>query len=234
MRTRSLKSLLKKVRRDLTWPVLEQPGELPMIRIVSYPRTQSHVILIPDKLHNRSSDLDYLHELGHATLCEKVHPVFAANSQFAAPDNKRLFLMVIPALNAACDWFVGHWQLELSPQEVRTHLRESLPLAEEVLGEPTLPPLEIILDASLLIAQGIRYLDEPIDCGGVLKIAVDAYLSMPPDKPSAESCVTLVNLLMAIYSDHRARLVHDSGFYLWEVCQPAAEDDIDVVRSEAL
>ena len=234
MKTISLKSLIKKVRRDLKWPVLEQPDESPMIRIISYPRTKSHVILIPDKLHNRSSDLDYLHELGHATLCEKVHPVFSASSQFAAPDNKRQFLIVIPALTAACDWFIGHWQLEQSPQESRKLLQESIPLAEEVLGEPTLPPLEIILDASLLIAQGIHYLEEPIDCSGVLKVAVDAFLSVPPEKPSAENCVALVNLLMATYTEQRARLLRDDGFYLWEVYQPAAKDGTNVLQGATL
>jgi hypothetical protein len=223
MKIKSLKSLVKKVRSNLDWPVLEESSELPAIRIVSYPRTKSHVILTPPPQQHRSSDLDYLHELGHATLCEQVHPVFSASSQFAAPDNKRQFLAVIPALNAACDWFVNHWQWELAPLELQKQIGEGLPVAEEVLGAAALPPLEIILDASLLIAQGIHYLDEPIECSGVLKVAVDAFLSFRPEKPSSENCVLLVNRLMATYTDHRVRLLLDDGFYTWEVYQPASK-----------
>lgn len=217
MKKKSLKSLIRQVRSELEWPVLEQPHEMPVIRVVSYPRTHSHIILMPDKLHNKSSDLDYLHELGHAYFCEKVHPVFSATGQFASQENKRLFLQVIPALNAACDWFIGHWQLELSPQVAREQLRESLVVAEEVLGAQQLPPLDIILDASLLIAQGIHYLDEPFECVGLLKTIVDAFLTMPPDQPSAENCLQLVNRLMATYTDHRARLVFDGEFHVWDV-----------------
>ena len=221
-KTKSLKSLIKEVRGGLDWPVLEQQHELPALRIVSYPRTKSHVILVPDKLQKRSTDLDYLHELGHATLCERAHPVFSASSHFAAQDSQRLFLMVIPALNVACDWFICHWQMELAREVTRKQIKKGLQLAEEVLGMPKLPPLEIILDAAGVIAQGIHYLKEPIECDGVLQTAVDAFLDLPPEHPSQENCVTLVNRLMATYTDHRARLLQEGELYTWEVYQPAA------------
>jgi len=222
MKKPSLQSSINKVRSELSWPFLEQPNEVPVIRIISDPHSRTHLFMIPDKLKRQSSDLDYLHELGHATLCEKVHPVFAANAQFAAQENKRQFLVILPALNAACDWFIYHWQMQIAPQAARDQLLENMPIAEEILGESTLPPLEIILEASLLIAQGIQYLQEPIECGGVLKIAVDAFLSVPPEKPSAENCVLLVNRLMATYTDQRARLVNDGAYHVWDVYQPAA------------
>lgn len=217
MTKKSMKSLIKQVRQELQWPVLERPSEMPVIHIVSYPRNKSHVFLVPEKLHDRSSDLDYLHELGHARFCEQVHPVFASNSQFASEANKRQFMMVIPALNAACDWFIGYWQMELSPEEAQKQLREGLVIAEEVLEAAQLPPLDIILDASLLIAQGIHYLKEPIECGGVLKTVVDAFLSVSPENPDAENCVALVNRLMATYTNYRARLVLDDGYHVWDV-----------------
>lgn len=128
--------------------------------------------------------------------------------------------MVIPALNAASDWFIGHWQMGLSPEETRKQLKENIALAEEVLAAPQLPPLEIILDASLLIAEAIHYLEEPIECGGVLKNVVDAFLSVPPDKPSVDTCILLVNRLMATYTDHRARLTAEDGYHVWEVYLP--------------
>jgi len=224
MKKGSLKGLLKRVQKDLDWPVLEQAHQMPMVRIVSYPRNKSHIILKPEPGLNQSSDLDVLHELGHATLCEKVHPVFSANSRFAPQENKRQFLMVIPALNAATDWFVGDWQMEVCPALLRDQIQESLPVVEEILGQQTVPPLEIILDDSLVIAQAVHYLKEPIECEGVLKSAVDAFLSVSPEHPSAEGCTSLVNRLMATYTDQRARLVNDGDYFVWGVYQPAAHE----------
>lgn len=230
MKSKALKSLIRKARNELEWPILEKQHEYPVIRIVSDPVHQSHLFLKPDKLHNRSTDLDYLHELGHAVFCEKVHPVFAATSQFAPRENKRLYLQIIPALNSACDWFIGHWQLALAPRKAREQLREHLKLAEEVLGDPIVPPLDIILDASLVVAQAIHYLKEPIVCEGPLKMPVDAFLAIPPEKPSMENCVLLVNGLMATYTEYRARLVLDGQYHVWDIYR---DDEIGAPGSEA-
>ena len=233
MKAKSLKGLIKEVRGNLHWPVLEQPHDLPAIRIVSYPRTQSHVILTPGKEQKRSTDLDYLHELGHAAMCEQVHPVFSASGHFASRDSERHFLIVVPALNVACDWFISRWQMALAPEITRKQIQEGLQLAEEVLDQPELPPLDIILDAAGVIAQGIHYLEEPIECDGVLQKAVDAFLSVPSERPSADNCVLLVNQLMATYTDFRARLLHEGELFTWEVYLPAAIDDGDAVQGAA-
>lgn len=226
METRSLHSLLKQVRNELEWPVLEQPHGMPVVRIVSYPRDRSHVILTPEQASKQYNAPEYLHELGHAILCERSHPVFSASASFAPRGNKRLFMVLHPALNVACDWFVGEWQMGVAPELTRRQIEESLPVAEEILAQATLPPLEIILDAAMVIAQAIHYLEEPIECEGVLQTAVQAFLSVPPGEPSAEACVGLVNRLMATYTDQRARLVCEEGVYAWEVVEaPEAEQD---------
>jgi hypothetical protein len=222
MKPKSLKALIKQVRGGLRWPVLEQPHDLPVLRIVSYPRTKSHAILVPETRPWRSTDLDYLHELGHATLCEQVHPVFSASCHFASQDSERHFLLVVPALNAACDWFICHRLSELSPQVSCKQIQNGLSVAEEVLSAAQLPPLEIILDAAGVVAQGIHFLDEPIECEGVLRTAVDAFLAVPPEQPSAENCLHLVNLLMGTYTDFRARLLQEGELFSWEVYGPDA------------
>jgi len=231
MKSKSPKSLIKLALKNLTWAYVDKPHDMPLIRIASSPQTKSHVIYMPDKLHNKSSDLDYLHELGHATFCERVHPIFAANILYAPLENKREFVKVIPALNSACDWFVGHWQIELSPDSSLKLLKRTLKTAEKILTEPTLPPLEIILYAALLIAQGIRYLDEPIDCGGVLKVAVDAFLSIPPDKPSLDNCVLLINKLLATYTEQRVRFINTGDASSWELCSAENEKSGDFTHA---
>jgi len=232
-KTESLKGLIKRVRGDLAWPVIEQPHELSAIRVVSYPRTESHVVLFPDKQHQKSTDLDYLHELGHATLCERVHPVFSASSHFASRESVHHFLMLVPALNAALDWYICSWQMGLSPQLTRKQIRQGLKTAEEVLGLAELPPLEIILDAAGVIAQNIHFLEEPIECDGVLQTAVDAFLAMPPEQPSAESCVLLVNRLMATYTHYRTRLLQEGKLFTWEVYDPNPAQGGEAAQGDA-
>jgi hypothetical protein len=220
-----MKRKIKSALKELNWPVLEKSHDQPMIRVTSNSKTRAHIIYMPDKLHNRSTDMDYLHELGHAIFCERVHPIFSVNVQCAPHQQKRLFLPVLPAINAACDWFVGHWQIQLAEKQSLNQLHASLGLAEEILASPELPPLEIILDAAMIIAQSIRYLKEPIDCGGVLQIAVDAFLSSPPDQPTIDNCVVLINRLLATYTDQRVRLVPDGEFEVWELYNEGERDN---------
>lgn len=222
MKQRSLKVLIKKALNELEWPRLEQQHEAPNIRIASYPKSKSHVILMPEPDKNESTDLDYLHEVGHATLCERVHPVFAANILYAPLMRKREFLPVVPALTSAADWFVGHWQYELAPELARKQLQQTLPLAEEMLAAQELPPLEIILACSMVVAQAVHYLDEPIDCGGVLKSAVDAFLAAPPEQPSLDACAALTNRLLETYAEERVRFNDAGELSAWEVLRPEA------------
>jgi len=224
MKRKSYKSLIKKVINDLSWPILEKTDDVPAVRVVSDVRNKTHLVFLPEKKSPENTEFSFLHELGHATLCEKVHPVFATNGQFPQLENKRQFLPLLPALQAACDWFVCHWQYQIVPQEMQQQLKENMPVVEEILGMQQLPPLDIILDASVIIAQAIHYTHEPIDCGGVLKQIVDAFLSVPPDKPSGENCVLLVNRLLSTYSDQRACLVPDDGCLVWKMVLPSEMD----------
>ncbi len=226
MRAPSMKRKIKQARKELGWPSLEKPHDLPIVRIASNSRTMAHVIYVPDGKDNRSTDMDYLHELGHAILCERVHPIFSVNVQCAPLQKKKLFLPVLPAVNAACDWFVGDWLVRIAEKQSLGQIRATLGLAEEVLASPELPPLEIILDAAMIIAQAIHYLDEPIDCGGVLKVVVDAFLSVPPDQPTIENAVCLVNRLLATYTDQRARLVPGGELDAWELYHEADEQEV--------
>jgi hypothetical protein len=220
--TKASKNLINEIKEKLTWSYLERDSNMPVIRVTSDVEKQTHYIHMPDELHNKSGDLDFLHELGHATLCESVHPIFATNGQFPGWANKKQFLPLLPALSAACDWFVCHWQNELMPKEMQAQINESMPIVEEILSKEDLPPIEIILDSALIIAEAILYYKEPIDCDGPLKNIVEAFLSIPPDKPSEEAGVLLINKLLATYTDLRARLVPEGDISVWEIYQQGA------------
>jgi len=215
-----LQEAIVKIRGQLEWPVIERSHDQPVVRIASQINDRSHLILQPGGDQAISSELDYLHELGHATFCERVHPAFAGNAYFTAETDKRKFLAAVPALTAAQDWFIGHWMMEMAPDATLEQMRESLAVAEEVVGRATPPAPDSFLDASLLIAQSIRYLEEPIDCGGILKTAVDAFLDVPPEKPAVEALIHLINSLMLLYTLQQVRLTCNDGYHLWEVLEP--------------
>ena len=216
MNTKSLKDKIKKVRSELSWPVIEKSHDVPAVYIATSFQHRKHAIMLPPKGKNQSTDLDYLHELGRARLCEQVHPVFGTGHQFVRQTENRNFLVMRPALDAASDWFIDHWLLGVAPRATRRQFREGLAMAEEVIADPKLPSLEILLDASLVIAQSIRYLKEPIECDGPLKQAVEAFLSVSPDEPSLANCITLMNRLQATYTDQRAELAPDGAGYVWQ------------------
>jgi hypothetical protein len=225
-KTPSLKKIIQKVTKELDWPLLEREHDIPAIRITSNPKDRSHILLLPTG-ESISSQLDHLHELGHALFCERVHPIFAENAYITSDTDKRKFSQALPAINAALDWFICHWMTEVAPDESKAQIAESLPIAEKALQSPAAPPPEPFMDVVLTIALAINYLDEPIDCGGVLKIAVDAFLAVPPGKPSSDACVALANSLLATYTDLRVTLVKDEDFSVWKVIEPAEASAAD-------
>jgi len=220
MKRTKMDKIIDGVRTELDWPTLDSAHDQPFIRIISNPKDRSHIIYLPAGAEIMSADLDYLHEFGHALFCERVHPIFAANAYFSQQTNKRDFQTIAPALSAAVDWFLSHWMVQKAPLKVKDQWRENLTLAEELLQNSSVPPFEVFLDTALAIAQAIHFLHEPIDCGGVLQDAVQAMLDTPPDQPSAEACVSLVNKFLASATPKRARLINDGEFDLWELYLP--------------
>jgi hypothetical protein len=223
VKTKKLRNLITKVRNGLDWPILDNHEDTPVYRVHSEPRNQTHVVLIPVDPDARNDGLGYLHELGHATLCEQAHPLFAASSCFASTTGKEQFMMLAPALQAASDWFVGCWLYGITPRQFKASLEEKLAVVEKIFSCQEPPPIDVFMDAALIVAQAIAYLDAPIDCGGKLKEAVDAFVSVKADKPGAATLVHLVNRLMAVYTPMRARVTNDGEYDVWDVYLPGEE-----------
>lgn len=123
--------------------------------------------------------------------------------------------------------------MTVAPELTRQQIVDSLPDAQEILKQATLPPLEITLDAALVLARAIRYLDEPTECGGGPQTAVEAFLAVAAEKPSAQACVWLVNRLMATYSHQRAGLTQMEGHFVWEVLSSGAYNEAGVLPAGA-
>jgi len=222
--SRGMSRIISNAREQLHWPVLEREHDQPVVRIMTNPREQSHVIYLPKGDEVLSGELDYLHEIGHALFCERFHPLFAANAFFSQSTNKRDFEVIAPALSVSVDWFLSAWMVEQTPRRIKDQWRENLAVAEEILQSPNMPPFEVFLDTALVIAQTIHFCREGIDCAGILNDAVQAFLDTPPDRPSVDAVVTLLNRLLSFATEKRARLVSDGEYDIWELYRPEQND----------
>jgi hypothetical protein len=66
---------------------------------------------------------------------------------------------------------------------------------------------------------------EPLECDGVLKTIIDHFMSVPPEQPSVDKYVHLVNLLLSTYTEQRARLVADDDMAVWDIYLPPKSDE---------
>lgn len=177
--------------------------------ITSDHRQQSHLISMPASGVVRP--IEYLHELAHATLCEKVHHQFS--TQYFKGVAAEVLSAIQPASQAASDWFADSWLMSVCPDEERKEIDEHCKLViESIRHQPGGTP-EMLYGSALMIAQAIKYCGRDIATGGLLQQAVEAFLSVEPDPPVISSLEQLINRLLAVLYPYRVRLDEDE----WKV-----------------
>jgi len=209
MKTKKLKNLVKKAKGELTWPVEEVLRESDSLRIFSNPTERKHSIYL-SATHLEGGpvhDLRYLHELGHALLCERAHPFFASSFPIIGLE-KELFPAIGPVLSAASDWFIGHWLIEFCPELAIAELQSEYEATAEMMASGETPSLDKFFIAVLITAQSIKYLKSKVACSGFLDSAVQAFLAVEPDNPSAGKLVDLINRLLTLGAPYRCRQIN--------------------------
>ena len=206
MKTKKIKNLVKKAKAELTWLSLELPQDKGPVRVVSDPDAKIHrIFLSPETAEaDPRQELLYLHELGHATLCERVHPFFGTMFPITGLE-QRLGPAVSPVLNAAGDWFVGQWQTEFCPELALAELKSEFDASTELLSKEEPPTVDEFFAVALIIAQAIKYLKVQDNCAGFLKQTVHAFLEVPPENPSVQKFELLTNKLLELGAPLRCR-----------------------------
>ena len=224
MKTKNLKNLVKKAREELSWMVLEEAQGSGPLSIFSNSVSRTHTIFLPSAPTEAGPDpeLHYLHELGHALLCERVHPFFSTGFPIAGLDEK-LLPAVTPALNAASDWFVGHWMMEFCPDVAIADLKKEYEATAEMMGKGEPPSVDKFFVAVLIIAQSIKYLNMPVECSGFLDAAVQAFLAVPPEKPTVRKIEDLINALLSLGAPYRCRHINSQGQDVMEFYRASIE-----------
>lgn len=219
MKTKKIKNLVKKAKAELNWLVLELPQDKGPVRIVSDPDAKVHRIFLPPEAAEAdpTQELLYLHELGHATLCERVHPFFGTMFPITGVE-ERLVPAVSPLINAAGDWFVGQWQTEFCPELALAELKKEFDTTSEQLSNQQTSSVEVdkFFVAALIIAQSLKYLKVQNNSAGFLDKVVQAFLDVPPENPTVQKLEQLINKFLALGAPLRCRKVTIEGRDLLE------------------
>jgi hypothetical protein len=212
MKTKKLKNLVKKAKDELTWAVHEVAQKSAQPRIFSDSVAKTHTIYLPseDTGEGMLQELLYLHELGHALLCERVHPFFASGFPVAGL-GVELLPAVTPILSAASDWFVGQWMMEFCPDVAIGELKNEYEATADMMAKGETPGLDKFFVAVLITAQSIKYLKAAVECSGFLDSAVQVFLAVPPEKPSLQKIEELVNRLLSLGAPYRCRHIISQG-----------------------
>lgn len=214
--SKRIKKLIKKTRHRLTWRVAEIRGAgVDTLMITSDYQCRTHTIHVPD--HN-VRDIEYLHELAHATLCETVHPMFSTQ-YFMLGTDQRYIELITPAAQAASDWFADAWLLQVAPDEERAEIDEHRRLVCRLLQEKGAGDAEMLYGAALMIAQGIKYCGSKIRCDGQLEQAVNAFLAVDPACPSVKILGEVLNSLLHILYSFDVSLMCEDGLDVWRVAE---------------
>jgi len=225
MKTKKLKNLIKKAKDELSWETREVAQESGPLRIFSDPVVKTHTIFLPSAPPEEGpiQELHYLHELGHALLCEQVHPFFSSLFPIAGLDDKGQIPAVAPVLYVASDWFVGQWMMEFCPDVAIAELKKEYQATAEMMEKGETRSLDKFFVAVLITAQSIKYLKAPVECSGFLDSAVKAFLAVPPEKPSLPKIEKLINSLLSLGSPFQCRHVSDEGQDVMEFYRASEE-----------
>ena len=211
--SKKIKKLIKKTRHRIQWPVTEVRSTDNVLRITSDHRQQTHTIYLPD---TDVRPIEWLHEYGHATLCETVNPMFSTQ-YFLRGVGQDIINEITPAAQAASDWFIDQWLFEILPEESVVEIRHHLRMVMQALQTEDTGTPELFTMAALMIAQGQRYCAIKTPTAGNLQNGVNAILQVNPARPSVEALQQVVNGLLACWSHLRVSHVVEDMIDCWQV-----------------
>ena len=211
----------------LQWRVvLEAIHRGDTLYVASDPIERRHTIYVPvSRLHEEPLRwLEVEHEYAHCLLAETIHPLFST-AYFAPGTDKTLMQAVGLLYRCACDWYADAVIYELWPQEGRAEIEEHIRLLlEHPPRDRALPP-EMSWGMGLMYAQLIHYGGHKRLIKAVRRVApaleriARIYLRYPPDRPSLEALVGLINASLRLGTRPvlQAEVVHEDGLDVFKV-----------------
>jgi hypothetical protein len=195
--------LLKKIKevwQDLKWPIELWPHRSNDTSIKSNPWKKVHRINFPDTRWEGYHDhenvmpgytaLCFLHELGHAYLCETVHHFFATTYYHDSVTLDQMNTLYSP-VSVAKDWFVNDLMFRWVRKE---ETFDTLDCLKPVLnGDHHHLSGGDLLYPSMIIAMVVHEKLKQITIPKVYREIVKIFRKYQPDKPSLDNLVKLSN-----------------------------------------
>jgi hypothetical protein len=193
---------IRKVLKGLQWEVtIDEVGT--KCDIESDEIKKCHHIRLPK--HDPYKGLSTLHELCHANLAEKVHPLFGVN-RFASDSKKDLVVASGWALQMAADWFVDELEHSHASGPYKKELDDDFAKACEVVKHTDID-LGIVCSSALVLVQSRRYLPYSIEPEGFLAELVHAFEATDPSLPTIENLTVLANRTLHILHEGIGQLI---------------------------
>lgn len=203
-----IKTKIKEITAALQWPVTHVQGARDL-EITSDPWARTHTIHIPQAGADWR-DIEYLHELAHATLAEKHH--LLSTAYFAAGWKQQDLDALTNPIRVASDWFADHLLMKWCPAEEAAEIREHADYARGYAERDII----MIWGGALALAQAVKYLgDKPHDIPRRYRRIADILLSVDPAYPGVAAKRDLINRLAALTCNQRVALTMDDGMDVW-------------------
>jgi len=206
-----IKKKIHEVRSALTWSVSQIPGASDL-EITSNPWLRAHTITLPTSGVDWR-DIEYLHELAHATLAERHH--LLSTAYFAGGISQEDISPLINPIRCASDWFADDLLMQWCPEAETQEIREHADYAK-MLPEP--PDAEMMYMGGLMLAQAVAYLDDnkqsvPKHYRKVVTTLLDDF----PPVPAVRAKERLINRLASLTVPQRVSVVVEDGMDVWSI-----------------
>ena len=208
--SKKIKKIIKKTRHQLRWRVEIITGcDHNTCLITSNPRKKTHKIEIPAQ---DVREIEYLHELGHALLCETRHQMLSTH-YFEPGTSEEILKQITPAVRCMADWFVDAWLIKIAPAEEKAEIMEHFKMVNN-LPDSALEDPKLLTGAALIIAQAIKFCGVKKKLSGQLKMAVSALLCINPEETNTKNIEKLTNNLLNCYSDIKIEAVFEKNLWI--------------------
>ncbi|MEI7638152.1 MAG: hypothetical protein WCJ37_12665 [Syntrophus sp. (in: bacteria)] len=205
-----MKAKIAEIFDLLTWRVEHESGKRDL-EIGSDPWTRTHTIKIPTEGADWR-DIEYLHELAHATLAERHH--LLSTGWFARSVDQASCSPLTNPIRIASDWFADYLLMQWCPDEEAAEIREHAGYAMNYQGHD----MDMIFGGGLFLSQAVHYLGNKLHTvPRRYRPVADILISVDPGKPSVQSKCNLINQLATLTCRQRVHLTQEDDMDVWLV-----------------
>lgn len=206
----NIKSKIIEVTASLTWPVKQITGRRDL-EITTDPWERTHTIHMPQAGADWRN-IEYLHELAHATLGEKHH--LLATAYFAVGWKQKDINMLSNPIRVASDWFADDLLMQWVPEAEKAEIREHAEYARAYTEHDII----MLWGGALALAQAVKYLgDKAHNIPRRYRRISDILLTVDPSRPGISAKRDLVNKLAATICPLRVKIIKEDGLDLWTI-----------------